>query len=84
MVCKEFFVVFIIICKYKIFEKNWRIFIFFLVKYVKKDERKYYEELFKYSRDYFMLYFYYLSDIMVKGLRIILFLYYIGIMEVSL
>lgn len=28
-----------------------------------------------------MLYFYYLLDIMVKGLRIILFLYYIGIME---
>lgn len=58
-------------------------FFFIVVKYVKKDERKYYEELFKYSRDYFMLYFYYLFDIMVKGLRIILFLYYVGIMEVS-
>ncbi|CAH2285875.1 Hypothetical predicted protein [Pelobates cultripes] len=52
-----------------------------LVKHVKKDERKYYEELLKYSRDHLMLYPYHLSDIMVKGLRFTPFSYYIGIME---
>lgn len=52
-----------------------------LVKHVKKDERKYYEELLKYSRDHLMLYPYHLSDIMVKGLRITPFSYYAGIME---
>ncbi|EHB02002.1 Protein FAM91A1 [Heterocephalus glaber] len=51
------------------------------VKHVKKDERKYYEELLKYSRDHLMLYPYHLSDIMVKGLRITPFSYYTGIME---
>uniref|UniRef100_A0A8C3XP51 FAM91 N-terminal domain-containing protein n=1 Tax=Chelydra serpentina TaxID=8475 RepID=A0A8C3XP51_CHESE len=55
-----------------------------LVKHVKKEERKYYEELLKYSRDHLMLYPYHLSDIMVKGLRITPFSYYTGIMEVSL
>ncbi|XP_043363311.1 protein FAM91A1 isoform X2 [Dermochelys coriacea] len=52
-----------------------------LVKHVKKEERKYYEELLKYSRDHLMLYPYHLSDIMVKGLRITPFSYYTGIME---
>ncbi|XP_061787006.1 protein FAM91A1 isoform X1 [Nerophis lumbriciformis] len=52
-----------------------------LVRHVKKDERKYYEELLKYSRDHLMLYPYHLSDIMVKGLRVTPFSYYIGIME---
>ncbi|XP_030074732.1 protein FAM91A1 isoform X2 [Microcaecilia unicolor] len=51
-----------------------------LVKHVRKDERKYYEELLKYSREHLMLYPYHLSD-MVKGLRITPFSYYIGIME---
>lgn len=50
---------------------------------MRKDERKYYEELLKYSRDHLMLYPYHLSDIMVKGLRVTPFSYYIGIMEVS-
>uniref|UniRef100_A0A4X2L932 Family with sequence similarity 91 member A1 n=1 Tax=Vombatus ursinus TaxID=29139 RepID=A0A4X2L932_VOMUR len=52
-----------------------------LVKHIKKDERKYYEELLKYSREHLMLYPYHLSDIMVKGLRITPFSYYTGIME---
>ncbi|XP_010219914.1 PREDICTED: protein FAM91A1 [Tinamus guttatus] len=52
-----------------------------LVKHVKKDERKYYEDLLKYSRDHLMLYPYHLSDIMVKGLRMTPFSYYTGIME---
>lgn len=54
-----------------------------VVKHVKKDERKYYEDLLKYSRDHLMLYPYHLSDIMVKGLRVTPFSYYTGIMEVS-
>lgn len=49
---------------------------------MRKDERKYYEELLKYSRDHLMLYPYHLSDIMVKGLRVTPFSYYVGIMEV--
>lgn len=57
--------------------------LFFLtVRHVKKDERKYYEELLKYSREHLMLYPYHLSDIMVKGLRVTPFSYYISIMEV--
>ncbi len=52
------------------------------VRHVKKDERKYYEELLKYSREHLMLYPYHLSDIMVKGLRVTPFSYYISIMEV--
>lgn len=52
------------------------------MRHVRKDERKYYEELLKYSRDHLMLYPYHLSDIMVKGLRVTPFSYYIGIMEV--
>ncbi|TSK28196.1 Protein FAM91A1 [Bagarius yarrelli] len=52
-----------------------------LVRHVKKDERSYYEELLKYSREHLMLYPYHLSDIMVKGLRVTPFSYYISIME---
>ncbi|XP_049606776.1 protein FAM91A1 isoform X2 [Syngnathus scovelli] len=52
-----------------------------LVRHVRKDERKYYEELLKYSREHLMLYPYHLSDIMVKGLRVTPFSYYVGIME---
>lgn len=55
-----------------------------LVRHVRKDERKYYEELLKYSREHLMLYPYHLSDIVVKGLRVTPFSYYVGIMEVSL
>uniref|UniRef100_A0A4W4F0I1 FAM91 N-terminal domain-containing protein n=1 Tax=Electrophorus electricus TaxID=8005 RepID=A0A4W4F0I1_ELEEL len=50
-------------------------------QHVKKEERKYYEELLKYSREHLMLYPYHLSDIMVKGLRVTPFSYYISIME---
>lgn len=59
------------------------IFLLRAVRHVRKDERKYYEELLKYSRDHLILYPYHLSDIMVKGLRVTPFSYYIGIMEVS-
>ncbi|ESN90745.1 hypothetical protein HELRODRAFT_156211 [Helobdella robusta] len=51
-----------------------------LVRTIKKDERKYYEELLKYSREHLMLYPYHLSDVLVKGLRITPFAYYTHIM----
>ena len=50
------------------------------VRYVKKDEKKYYEDLLQYSRDHLMLYPYHLSDVIVKGLRTTPFAYYINIM----
>lgn len=70
-------------CKYETSEKAGEFPFSPPVKHVKKDERKYYEELLRYSRDHLMLYPYHLSDIMVKGLRITPFSYYTGIMEVS-
>lgn len=65
------------------FIEQCNFFSLLVVKHVKKDERKYYEDLLKYSRDHLMLYPYHLSDIMVKGLRVTPFSYYTGIMEVS-
>ena len=52
----------------------------FAVRYVRKDEKKYYEELLRYSREHLMLYPYHLSDVVVKGLRVTPFAYYISIM----
>lgn len=52
----------------------------FPVRTIRKDERKYYEDLLKYSRDHLMLYPYHLSDVMVKGLRVTPFAYYTSIM----
>lgn len=49
------------------------------VRHVKKDEQKYYEELLRYSREHLMLYPYHLSDVLVKGLRVTPFSYYISI-----
>ena len=51
------------------------------VRHVRKDEKKYYEELLRYSREHLMLYPYHLSDVVVKGLRITPFSYYISIMS---
>eukprot|EP00794_Sanderia_malayensis_P004770 gene4770-5397_t len=51
-----------------------------IVRYVKRDERKYYEELVLYSREHLMLYPYHLSDVVVKGLRITPFSYYCDMM----
>lgn len=52
-----------------------------LVRQVKKDERSYYEELLKYSREHLMLYPYHLSDFIVTGMRLTPFQYYISIMQ---
>ena len=51
------------------------------MKHIKKDEKKYYEELLRYSREHLMLYPFHLSDVMVKGLRVTPFAYYTSIME---
>ena len=48
---------------------------------MKRDEKKYYEDLIKYSRDHLLLYPYHLSDIMVKGLRITPFSFYLRMMH---
>lgn len=47
---------------------------------MRKDEKKYYEELLRYSREHLMLYPYHLSDVVVKGLRVTPFAYYTSIM----
>lgn len=52
-----------------------------LVRFVRKDERRYYEDLLTYSRENLMLYPYHLSDVVVKGLRVTPFQYYISMME---
>ena len=52
-----------------------------LVRHYKKDEKRYYEELVDYSRRNLMLFPYHLSDVVVKGLRITPFQYYILILE---
>ncbi|XP_045452479.1 protein FAM91A1 [Melitaea cinxia] len=50
-----------------------------LVRSVKKDERKYYEALVQNSIQRLMLYPYHLADMIVKGLRITPFIYYIEV-----
>ncbi|GAB1599980.1 protein FAM91A1-like [Argonauta hians] len=52
-----------------------------IVKTFRKDERRYYEELLCYSREHLMLYPYHLSDVVVRGLRVTPFSYYIDIMS---
>jgi len=53
-----------------------------LVRHIKKDEKRYYEELVDYSRRNLMLFPYHLSDVVVKGLRITPFQYYIMVLEI--
>ena len=52
-----------------------------LIKQIKKDEKRYYDELVDYSRRNLMLFPYHLSDVVVKGLRITPFQYYILVLE---
>jgi len=52
-----------------------------LVKTVRKDERRYYEELIEYSKAHLMLFPYHLSDVVIKGLRITPFQYYVMVLE---
>lgn len=52
-----------------------------IVRQVRRDEKKYYEDLLQYSKQHLMLFPYHLSDVIVKGLRITPFSYYCSIME---
>src|SRR3569623_1963747 len=51
-----------------------------IVRFVKKNEEEYYESLLAYSRSRLMLYPYHLADIIVRGLRVTPFNYYINMM----
>ncbi|KAK8390079.1 hypothetical protein O3P69_012953 [Scylla paramamosain] len=51
-----------------------------LVRQFVKNERAYYEDLLSYSRAHLMMYPYHLSDVVVKGLRVTPFQYYISIL----
>ncbi|CAD5117523.1 DgyrCDS6290 [Dimorphilus gyrociliatus] len=51
-----------------------------LIRYVRKEEKRYYEHLINYSREHLMLFPYHLSDVIVKGLRLTPFAYYINMM----
>ncbi|XP_048524001.1 protein FAM91A1 isoform X2 [Dendroctonus ponderosae] len=52
-----------------------------LVRHALKDEKRYYERMVAYSRERLMLFPYHLADMIVKGLRITPFNYYIAILE---
>ncbi|XP_046858487.1 protein FAM91A1-like [Xenia sp. Carnegie-2017] len=52
-----------------------------LVRHIRKDDKKYYEDLLSYSREHLMLYPYHLADVIVKGLRLTPFGYYIEMMK---
>ncbi|XP_049846407.1 protein FAM91A1 isoform X1 [Schistocerca gregaria] len=52
-----------------------------LIRLVRRDERRYYEDVLDYSKQNLMLYPYHLSDVVVKGLRVTPFQYYTAMME---
>ena len=53
-----------------------------IVRHVKKSEEQYYDIMLKYSEAHLMLYPYHLADIVVRGLRMTPFNYYINIIMV--
>ncbi|KAK9875112.1 hypothetical protein WA026_005906 [Henosepilachna vigintioctopunctata] len=52
-----------------------------LVRHVMSNEKRYYERIIAYSRERLMLFPYHLADMIVKGLRITPFNYYISVVE---
>ncbi|KAJ8985709.1 hypothetical protein NQ317_014358 [Molorchus minor] len=52
-----------------------------LVRNVFRDEKRYYERVLQYSRERLMLFPYHLADMVVKGLRMTPFNYYISVVE---
>ncbi|KAK5637850.1 hypothetical protein RI129_000154 [Pyrocoelia pectoralis] len=52
-----------------------------LVRQILKDEKRYYERIISYSRERLMLFPYHLADMVVKGLRITPFNYYVSVVE---
>ncbi len=53
----------------------------FPVRLIRKDERKYYEELIEYSRKSLMLFPYHLADVIVRVLNVSPFHYYVTMLE---
>ncbi|XP_018574511.1 protein FAM91A1 [Anoplophora glabripennis] len=52
-----------------------------LVRHVFRDEKRYYERVVAYSRERLMLFPYHLADMIIKGLRMTPFNYYISVVE---
>ncbi|EEZ97172.2 Protein FAM91A1-like Protein [Tribolium castaneum] len=52
-----------------------------LVRHIVRDEKRYYERVVAYSKERLMLFPYHLADMIVKGLRITPFNYYISVVE---
>ena len=52
-----------------------------LVRHIRKDEKKYYEDMLEYSRVNLMLFPYHLSDVVIKGLALTPFAYYTQMLE---
>jgi hypothetical protein len=52
-----------------------------LVRHIVRDEKRYYERIVAYSKERLMLFPYHLADMVVKGLRITPFNYYISVVE---
>ncbi|KAG5880597.1 hypothetical protein JTB14_002402 [Gonioctena quinquepunctata] len=52
-----------------------------LVRHIFRDEKRYYERIVAYSRERLMLFPYHLADMIVKGLRMTPFNYYISVVE---
>ncbi len=55
----------------------------FAVRFVKKSEEMYYDNLIRYSQAHLMLYPYHLADIAVRELRLTPFNYYLQMVMVS-
>ena len=51
------------------------------MRHILKDEQKYYDRIVSFSRDRLMLFPYHLADMIVKGLRITPFNYYVSVVE---
>jgi FAM91 N-terminus len=54
---------------------------YFAVRQVQPAERRYYEEVLAYSQSKLLLYPYHLSDVVVQGLRVTPFQYYLAMLE---
>ena len=52
-----------------------------VVRHIVRDEKRYYERVVAYSKERLMLFPYHLADMIVKGLRITPFNYYISVVE---
>lgn len=60
---------------------NICLLLFVIVRHIFRDEKRYYERVVAYSRGHLMLFPYHLADMIVKGLRMTPFNYYISVIE---